>query len=166
MAQILITSTIAAPIETVFDVARDIGFHQESLRHTSERAVAGRTDGLIELSETVTWRARHLGVWWTLTSRVTELSPPELFVDEQVAGPFRSFRHEHRFQALPQGTLMIDDWRHVAPLGWLGQLVDGVVLRRWMERVLSTRAAAIAQEAERRATSLRCSRASRTGRSP
>ena len=38
---------------------------------SQERAVAGRMTGAIELGETVTWRARHFGYWWTLTSRIT-----------------------------------------------------------------------------------------------
>ena len=61
MALIRIVTEIAAPIEQCFDLARDIDFHTRSLEGTGERAVAGRTTGLIELGESVTWEARHLG---------------------------------------------------------------------------------------------------------
>jgi uncharacterized protein YndB with AHSA1/START domain len=61
MGHIQLEAEIAAPIERVFDLARNIDFHQRSTAHTRERAVGGRTSGLVGLSETVTWRARHLG---------------------------------------------------------------------------------------------------------
>jgi len=59
MQTIRITTWIAAPPERCFDAARDLDLHLRSMAHTGERAVAGRTSGLIELGEEVTWRARH-----------------------------------------------------------------------------------------------------------
>jgi ligand-binding SRPBCC domain-containing protein len=100
----------------------------------------------------VTWRARHFGRTWTLTSRVTEFDAPHRLVDEQVRGPFRSFRHQHDFIPLVAGgTRMLDDWSHVAPLGLLGRLADRLVLTRHMSRLLEVRNAAIKREAETRA---------------
>jgi ligand-binding SRPBCC domain-containing protein len=147
MTWVHLETSVAAPVDRVFDLARDIDFHQRSMAESGESAVGGRTAGLIELGETVTWRARHLGLMWTLTSRITEFDRPALFVDEQVSGPFASFRHEHRFEAVPGGTLMIDDWRHVAPFGILGQVADALVLRRLMTSLLKMRNAALAHEA-------------------
>jgi ligand-binding SRPBCC domain-containing protein len=147
MVQIHLETLVAAPVETTFDLARDIDFHQRSMADTGERAIAGRTSGLIGAGETVTWRARHLGLKWTMTSRITEFDPPARFVDEQVAGPFASFRHEHRFEAAPSGTLMIDDWRHTAPFGILGTVADALVLRRLMTGLLRKRNAELADEA-------------------
>src|SRR5215218_8887243 len=60
LVEIEMSTYIAAPRERVFDLARSIDVHQRSLEHTRERAVGGRTSGLIGLGETVTWRARHL----------------------------------------------------------------------------------------------------------
>lgn len=151
MVHIHLETLVGAPIETTFDLARDIDFHQRSMADTGERAVAGRTTGLIGMGETVTWRARHLGLTWTLTSRITEFEPPGLFVDEQVSGPFASIRHEHRFEATTTGTLMIDDWRHTAPFGIIGRVADGLVLGRLMTGLLEKRNTALAREAEVRA---------------
>ena len=88
MARIHLETEIAAPIEQVFDLARDLDFHMRSMAHTHERAIAGRTSGRIELGESVTWRARHLGRTWSLTSEIVELDAPTRFVDRQTAGPF------------------------------------------------------------------------------
>jgi ligand-binding SRPBCC domain-containing protein len=139
---------IDAPIERVFDLARDIGFHERSMSATGERAVAGRTSGLIEPGETVTWRARHFGLWWTLTSRITVVERPVTFADEQVSGPFRHFRHVHTFRAVPGSTIMVDEWEHTSPLGLLGRFVDGLLLGRYMRSLLERRNAALKVEAE------------------
>jgi ligand-binding SRPBCC domain-containing protein len=149
MGRIRLETVIHAPIERVFDVARDVEAHQRSMTDHDERAIGGRLSGLIGPGETVTWSARHLGRSWSLTSRITEFEPPRRFVDEQVSGPFRSFRHEHRFEAFAGGTLMLDDWRHAAPFGPLGWLADRLVLERYMRRLLEARNASLRQEAER-----------------
>ncbi len=66
MTRIELSTHINAPIERCFDLARSIDLHMESTKQTGEQAIAGRTSGLIGLGETVTWRAKHLGVWQTL----------------------------------------------------------------------------------------------------
>jgi ligand-binding SRPBCC domain-containing protein len=139
---------IAAPVERVFDVARDIDVHVDSMARTDEKAIGGRTTGQIELGESVTWRARHFGFVMELTSRITAFDRPTRFVDEQVSGPFSAFRHEHRFEPTHGGTLMVDDWDHRSPLGPLGRLVDAVVLDRYLRRQLRIRAATIRRVAE------------------
>jgi ligand-binding SRPBCC domain-containing protein len=148
MTRFRLETVIEAPIEHVYDLARDIDLHARSMARSRERAVAGRTSGRIDLGETVTWRARHFGITWSLTSRITLAEPPVRFVDEQVRGPFHSFRHEHLFRAIQGGTLLVDDWRHVSPFGPLGRVVDRLVLRDYMRSLLQTRNATLKREAE------------------
>jgi ligand-binding SRPBCC domain-containing protein len=111
----------------------------ESTSHTKERAVAGRTSGLISLGETVTWEAAHFGIRQRLTSMITELEPPHRFVDEMVSGAFKSFKHTHTFEALESGTLMTDIFEYRSPFGILGSLADVIFLRSYMERLLVKR---------------------------
>lgn len=152
MTRFQLVTIIEAPIERAYDLARDLDLHARSMAHTDERAVAGRTTGRIDLGETVTWRARHFGITWSLTSRITVAESPTRFVDEQASGPFRSFRHEHRFERIPGGTRLIDDWQHVAPFGPLGRLVDLLVLTSYMRGLLETRNRVLKAEAEAGAT--------------
>lgn len=63
MACLELTTLIAAPVERVFDLARSIDMHQDSMKGSGESAIAGVTSGLIGEGEEVTWRARHFGVW-------------------------------------------------------------------------------------------------------
>ena len=98
MPSIILETPINAPIERCFDLSRSIDLHTDSMQHTGEKAIAGRTSGLIELGESVTWEAKHFGIRQTLTSKITEFDRPNYFVDEQVSGAFKSFRHEHHFE--------------------------------------------------------------------
>ena len=148
MARFRIITRINAPIEVCFDLARDIDFHTRSLSHTSERAIAGRTTGLIELGESVTWEARHLNIRQQLTSKVTAFDRPTYFRDEMTRGAFRSFTHDHRFDDHSGTTVMTDDVQFRSPLGPLGWLVDVVFLTRYLQRLLETRCEAIKRQAE------------------
>jgi ligand-binding SRPBCC domain-containing protein len=117
---------------------------------SKERAIAGVTSGHIRLGETVTWRARHFGIPFTMTSKVTVLERPRRFVDEQVRGPFRSFHHEHLFERVDSGTRMIDCIRFDAPAGPIGRLVEWAVLASYLEKLIAVRAKYLKAEAERR----------------
>lgn len=144
-----LVTDIDAPLEVVFDLARDLDLHARSMTHTGERAVGGRTTGLIDVGETVTWRARHFGIWFTLTSLITVVDRPTTFADEQADGPFAWFRHEHRFESSAGGgTRMTDRWEHRSPFGPLGWLADRLLLGRHMRGLLETRNRALKSEAE------------------
>jgi len=140
---------IDAPPEVVFGLSLDIDAHRSSMSASNERAVAGVTTGRIGLGETVTWRARHGGVPFTMTSKVTALERPRRFVDEQVRGPFRSFHHEHLFEHVDGGTRMIDRIRFDAPVGPIGRLVEWAVLASYLKKLIAVRAKYLKSEAER-----------------
>ena len=149
MGEIELETRIAAPVERVFDLTRSIELHARSLAHTGEEPVAGRTSGLIGAGETVTWRARHLGVRQRLTSRITEYDRPRYFQDRQERGAFAWFVHDHFFEPTADGgTVLRDVFRFAAPLGPLGRLAEVLVLRRYMTRFLEGRNAVIKRVAE------------------
>jgi len=68
MPKIELKTEIKAEKEIVFDLSRSIDLHKISIEHTNEEAIAGRTSGLIGMNETVTWRAKHFGIYQKLTS--------------------------------------------------------------------------------------------------
>ncbi|MDP8911648.1 MAG: SRPBCC family protein [Actinomycetota bacterium] len=148
MPVVEVTTEIAAPPQVVFDLARDIDLHVASMRRHGERAVAGRTSGLIGPNEEVTWRARHLGVPFRVTSRITAFDAPLSFTDSMVSGPFARFEHEHRFDRRGERTVMNDRFDYEAPFGPLGRLADRLFLERAVRRLLERRAEAIKEVAE------------------
>jgi len=148
MPRIELVTDIAAPIERVFDFARSIDVHQESQTRHRERAVAGRTSGLIEAGETVTWEASHFGVRQRLASRIDAMTKPVHFRDSMISGAFAGFVHDHHFEEIPGGTRMTDVFDYTAPLGLLGRLADVLFLERYMRRLLEERNEVIRRLAE------------------
>ncbi|WP_434769477.1 SRPBCC family protein [Curtobacterium flaccumfaciens] len=141
-----VVTDLPVPPERAFALSLDIGAHERSMAATDERAVAGTTTGTIGLGETVTWRARHFGIVWRMTSEITDLEAPHRFVDEQVRGPFARFHHEHRFEPSADGTRMVDTITFRAPLGPLGRLAEVLALARYMPRLIADRNASLAAE--------------------
>jgi ligand-binding SRPBCC domain-containing protein len=151
MPTIRLETFIAAPPERVFDLMRDVDAHIRSTAGTGERAVGGKTTGLLGAGDEVTWEAVHLGVRQRLTVRVTLCERPTRFEDVQVRGAFAAFTHRHEFRATDGGTLMLDTFSYRSPLGPLGRLADLLFLERYMRGFLSRRAEALKQMAESRA---------------
>ncbi len=132
----------------MFDLSRSIDLHTTSTQRTAEKAIAGRTSGLIAAGEQVTWQARHLGKVRQHTSLITAMQSPQFFEDKMIKGDFKYFRHQHHFQPQPTGTLMIDILEFSSPYGWLGILVDATFMKRYLIRFLQERNAVIKQYAE------------------
>ena len=149
MPEIELKTQIQAPVDRCFDLSRSIDLHMLSTQQTNEIAVAGVITGLIRLNESVTWKARHFGVWQKLTSEITEFKYPDYFVDEMVKGAFKSFRHEHYFKEKENNmTEMIDKFSYESPLGILGSLADKLFLKRYMTDLLDKRNQTIKEVAE------------------
>ena len=148
MPAIVLKTLIKEDIKVVFDLARSIDLHMLSTEQTNEKAIAGKTSGLIELGEFVTWRAKHFGVYQTLTTKITVLEKPRLFVDEQTKGIFKSFRHEHLFEETEKSTLMVDKFEYESPLGFLGRLMDWLIIKNYMIDFLKKRNLTIKRVAE------------------
>jgi len=136
MSKIQLETYIEASIERVFDLSRSIDLHKLSTKGTKEEAIAGRTKGLIELNESVTWRAKHLGVYQNLTVQVTQKERPYLFADKMIKGAFLSMEHKHLFEKEGTGTKMTDIFEFTSPLGFLGHLANFLFLKKYMIKFL------------------------------
>ena len=150
MLKFSIITEISAPPAACFDLARDVEFHAESLAESRERVVDRPGHRLLVLGDEVEFEGRHFGLWWRHRSRIEAFTPPSHFRDEMVRGAFRSFVHDHHFDAADGGTRMSDVVRFEAPLGPLGVLVGRLVLLPHLRRLIESRAAAIRTAAEDR----------------
>lgn len=148
MPIIKLQTLIKANRNIVFDLSRSIDLQSKFVTGSNEKAVAGRTSGLISLGETVTYRGKHLGVWQNLTSKITDFDRPHFFADEMQKGAFKSLRHEHHFIATEEGTLMKDVFDFESPLGVLGKLANTLFLKSYMTSFLENRNEIIKEFAE------------------
>lgn len=96
----------------------------------------------------IDYRLRLFGVpmrWRTLISR---WEPPDAFVDEQIAGPYRTWIHTHHFRDAEGGTDIEDEVRYALPFSPVGEIAHFLV-RRQVERIFEFRRSAIRSLLER-----------------
>lgn len=130
MTTIKITTNYFASIEKVFDINRNINVHQQSAGKSKEIAIAGITSGLINKNETVTWKGKHFGFYVTHQSLITEMIFPTYFVDEQLKGHFKSFKHQHIFEQKENYIEVTDLLEYETPFGIFGKLFDTLFLKK------------------------------------
>jgi ligand-binding SRPBCC domain-containing protein len=148
MATVRVATTIRAPAERCFDLARSVSAHLSSMQTTRERVVTSVASDLLGPGAVVTWEATHFGARMRLMSKITQFDAPRSFEDEQIAGPFESFWHRHEFNTENGVTVMTDLVRYRSPFGFVGRLAEGVFLDRYLRALLERRAAHLRELAE------------------
>ncbi len=148
MPSFTINTHINNTSEIVFNLSRSIDLHLISTSKTNEKAVAGKTSGLINLNETVTWEADHLFKKRYFTSKIIQYNYPHSFTDEMIKGDLKSFSHQHIFEKNKVGTLMKDVIYLEAPFGLLGKFVMWIFLKNYFKKLLTERNTIIKQFAE------------------
>lgn len=141
MAVFTLTTELRTTPERAFDLGLDVDRHTGSMASSRERIVGGVRHGRLALGDEVTFAARHFGMPWRMTSRIVAYERPSHFADEQVRGPFRSWRHEHHYawDERRQVTVARDVIAFEAPFGVLGRLVVRVFLERYMQKIVTGR---------------------------
>lgn len=92
----------------------------------------------------IDYRLRLHGLPLRWRSRIEVWEAERRFVDEQVHGPYRSWRHLHEFVSVGRSTRVRDRVEYALPLGRLGQLAMPFV-RRDLARIFDYRGAAVAR---------------------
>jgi ligand-binding SRPBCC domain-containing protein len=130
---------IAASPETVF------AFHESPSALTElippwENMKVAEAAGSLRPGSRVVLRGRVgiIPVQWVATH--TEYEPPQLFADRQDSGPFAYWYHRHHMLADGSGgTLLRDEIEYVVPLGALGLLFGGWLVRRKLTAMFNFR---------------------------
>ena len=148
MPTIELETRIRSGIETCFDLSRSIDLHQLSTTGTNEKAVDGKTSGLINFNEFVTWQATHFGIRQKLTSKITAFNRPHHFRDEQIKGVFKYIVHDHNFELHTDHVIMKDIFRFQSPGGYPGKIFDRIILTNYLKNFLLKRNAIIKEYAE------------------
>lgn len=147
MGKIELETIINAPIGKCFDLARNIDAHIKSTQQTNEKAIAGKTTGLVELGDIVTWEATHFQIRQRLTVKITKFVQPKYFQDCQIRGIFKSLTHDHFFNECGTSTKMKDVLEFECPFGPLGYAADPFV-KSHLKRFLLQRNNILKQLAE------------------
>lgn len=88
---------------------------------------------------TIDYRLRLYGVPFRWRTLIDEFVPGVRFVDTQARGPYRSWRHTHRFTADGDATVVDDEVDYELPLGPLGRLAHTMAVERQLRRIFDYR---------------------------
>lgn len=84
------------------------------------------------------------GIPFRWRSRIEDVVPGAAFVDVQLAGPYRRWRHLHTFEDAPGGTRVGDRVEYELPFGPVGALAHAAFVGRTLRRIFDHRAARVA----------------------
>jgi ligand-binding SRPBCC domain-containing protein len=87
----------------------------------------------------IEYRLSLFGVPFSWRTRIETFEPGARFVDVQLRGPYRLWRHLHAFEDAPGGTRVSDRVEYELPLGPLGALAHGLFVRGALARIFDHR---------------------------
>ncbi len=93
----------------------------------------------IQQGTLIHYSLRLHGIPLLWTSKIIEWNPPHRFVDLQLRGPYKLWRHEHHFEALDDGTLITDTVTLALPFGILGQIAYKIKIRSDVQKIFAFR---------------------------
>lgn len=76
-------------------------------------------------------------------TEITHVEPLKYFVDEQRFGPYSFWHHKHFLKVVDGGVLMTDIVDYKIPLGWIGDVMNAIVVRRKLKEIFMFRKTAL-----------------------
>lgn len=130
---------LPCPVEDVFPFFGD-AFNLERITPPFLRfRVVGTSDRNVRKGTLIDYRLRLHGIPFGWRTIIDEWEPGVRFVDRQVRGPFALWHHTHEFEPRDGGTIVRDRVRYDLPLGALGRLTAGWLVRRDVEEIFRYR---------------------------
>lgn len=133
-------SELPVSAETLYDWHMQEGAFERLVPPWQEVEILDRPERLEEGARLVMkmYVAGPVGVKWVAEHR--DFVEGRQFVDVQVEGPFRTWRHTHRFEPLDEGrSLLRDSIEYELPMGEVGRLFGGWFARRQLDRMFEYR---------------------------
>ena len=84
----------------------------------------------------IDYRMSLYGIPFRWRTRINAYEPPHRFVDEQIRGPYRLWRHEHVFERCPGATRCVDRVEYSVPGG---ALAHALLVKRDLVRIFEYR---------------------------
>lgn len=130
---------IALPPEKVFPFFQDPHNLERITPPTLNFHIKKVSSSELKQGTVIDYTLKIRGVPAKWKTELDEWQPPYRFVDNQLHGPYSLWHHTHEFRPFCGGTLMIDQVRYRLPMGYLGWLVAGKLVRKEVENIFSYR---------------------------
>lgn len=80
-----------------------------------------------------------LGIKLSWVTEITFVKDQNYFIDEQRFGPYALWHHKHFFETTDQGVLMTDLVHYALPLGFLGRIMNWLVVKNKLKTIFEYR---------------------------
>jgi len=80
-----------------------------------------------------------LGIKLSWMTVITAVKDKSYFIDEQRFGPYTLWHHKHFFDATDEGTKMTDVVHYALPLGFLGRIMNTLVVKNKLKQIFDYR---------------------------
>jgi len=100
---------------------------------------------LMEAGTRIDYQLRLLGISIYWQTKITVWEPPHRFVDEQISGPYKLWRHEHRFTEENEVTYMRDTVHYDLFGSFLRYPLKHFLIEPWICKIFNFRTVIINQ---------------------
>jgi ligand-binding SRPBCC domain-containing protein len=84
-----------------------------------------------------------LGIKTTWVTEITQVRDLSYFVDEQRIGPYSIWHHQHFIEPIEGGVLMRDIVTYQPPFGFLGAIMNRLVIQKKLKEIFAYRTKAV-----------------------
>jgi uncharacterized protein len=130
---------IESPIDEVFAFFADAQNLQEITPPWLGFKILSMSTDSIQEGTVIRYRLRLHGIPVHWRTNICEWDPPYCFVDEQARGPYKKWRHTHKFQAHGSRTKIMDEVQYSLHFGILGRIVHAVKVCKDVSRIFDYR---------------------------
>jgi len=84
-----------------------------------------------------------LGLPLRWVTEITQVTEGKYFIDEQRVGPYSMWHHQHFIEPIEGGVLMSDIVSYKPPFGFLGSIMNSILIRKKLESIFDYRTEAV-----------------------
>ncbi len=128
-------TTVHASVEDTFAFFADAGNLQRLTPPWLHFVILTTMPLVMRRGAEIEYRVRLRGLPLPWRSIIEVWEPGVCFVDRQTIGPYRWWRHRHRFESVSEGTRVIDHVEYAPRAEWLST----VLVRRDLDRIFTYR---------------------------
>jgi ligand-binding SRPBCC domain-containing protein len=139
--QVVRESVLPCSVQDLWDFHRSVEALLLLTPPSSQVTVVGATTA-VEDGALHELRIRKGGISFRWNARISQVNPPNGFVDTAERSPFQTWRHHHQFLPHADGAVLRDTVDYSLPFGFLGTIADRLFVRRDIERMFEFRHAA------------------------
>jgi ligand-binding SRPBCC domain-containing protein len=131
--------SVPHPLSTVFDFFSRAENLERITPPWMQFRILTRPPIVMKPGATIAYALRVRGIPFRWLTEIEQWNPPHEFIDVQAKGPYRFWRHTHRFSEVEGGTSIVDIVHYALPLGPLGRLVHRLQVARDLARIFDYR---------------------------